>query len=85
MTVYTDVVCPFCGCLCDDLEITVEENKILSTKAACAISRAKFINHSENKIVSPTISGNIVTIEEAIEEADFDKLQKMELYGSIFY
>ena len=69
MTVYTDVVCPFCGCLCDDLEITVEENKILSTKGACVISRAKFINHSENKIMAPTISGNIVTLEEAIEEA----------------
>jgi formylmethanofuran dehydrogenase subunit B len=69
MTVHSDVVCPFCGCLCDDLEITVEGNKILTTKGTCAISRSKFMNHTENKIVTPSIEGKTVALEEAIEAA----------------
>ena len=32
MTVITDALCPFCGCLCDDLTIVVEDNKITDVK-----------------------------------------------------
>ena len=42
----TDVICPFCGTLCDDLIVTVsDDNKtILGVKNACAIGAEKF-NH----------------------------------------
>ncbi len=42
----TDVICPFCGTLCDDIRITVsDDNKtILGVKNACAIGAEKF-NH----------------------------------------
>ena len=58
---YTDVVCPFCGCLCDDLEITVEGNEVTGTKGTCAISRSKFMSHAENKIEAPTVGGKKAT------------------------
>ncbi|MCK5317781.1 MAG: hypothetical protein KAJ55_07690, partial [Anaerolineales bacterium] len=69
MTVYTDVVCPFCGCLCDDLEITVEGNEIKGAKNACAVSRSKFMNHGENRIEAPTVDGKKTTTKKAIEAA----------------
>jgi len=69
MTVHTDVVCPFCGCLCDDLEITVEGNEITGTKNACAISRSKFMNHGKNRLESPIVDGKEASVEETIEEA----------------
>ncbi len=69
MVVYRDVVCPFCGCLCDDLEITVEGNDIVGTKNACAVSRSKFMNHGENRLVNPTVDGEAVTLGEAVEAA----------------
>ena len=28
VTVHEDVVCAFCGCLCDDLRVEVEDNRI---------------------------------------------------------
>ena len=42
----TDVICPFCGTLCDDIRVTVsDDNKtILGVKNACAIGAEKF-NH----------------------------------------
>ncbi len=44
----TDVVCPFCGTLCDDLEVEVTDDgkKILSVYNACAIGSEKFL-HSQ--------------------------------------
>ena len=69
MTVYTDVVCPFCGCLCDDLEITVEGNEVTGTKGTCAISRSKFMSHGENKIEAPTVDGKKATTKKAVEAA----------------
>jgi len=69
MAVYRDVVCPFCGCLCDDIEVTVEGNEIVGTRNACAISRSKFMNHSANKIESPTVDGKAVALMEAVDAA----------------
>jgi len=69
VTVYTDVVCPFCGCLCDDLEVTVEDGHIKGVKNACGISRSKFMNHDKNRLESPTIDGVEVPLEKAVDEA----------------
>ena len=69
MAVYRNVVCPLCGCLCDDIEITVEGNRIVKTRNACAISMSKYMNHEENRIVASTIEGKTVTLGEAVEAA----------------
>lgn len=42
--VVEDVMCPFCGCLCDDIQITVEGETITKVLNGCAISSSKFRN-----------------------------------------
>jgi formylmethanofuran dehydrogenase subunit B len=37
-----DVVCPFCGLACDDLEIEVAETRLVLRRGACPISKAQF-------------------------------------------
>ena len=37
-----NVVCPGCGSLCDDLQVTVEENKVTAVLRGCMLGRAKF-------------------------------------------
>ena len=69
METYSDVICPFCGCLCDDIEITVENNKVVKTKNSCAISNSKFMKNDWGRIISPTIDGKPTPYEKAIEEA----------------
>jgi formylmethanofuran dehydrogenase subunit B len=69
MAVITDVVCPFCGCLCDDLEITVEGNEIKGAKGACVISQSKFMSHGLNKVEAPTVKGRKASLEKAVEAA----------------
>ena len=38
------VVCPICGCLCDDIEVTVENNEIVKMKNGCSVCEAKMVH-----------------------------------------
>jgi len=48
-----NVVCPFCGCCCDDLELTIDGNAVVSAKNACALSQAKFESALEERALRP--------------------------------
>ncbi|MCL1976923.1 MAG: formylmethanofuran dehydrogenase subunit B [Candidatus Bathyarchaeota archaeon] len=69
------VVCPICGCLCDDLEVTVENNEIIKMKNGCAVCEAKMVHgyKSEERILEPHIrkDGKLVPVsmDEAINKA----------------
>lgn len=39
----SDVVCPFCGCNCDDIECEVENGEIVNVFNACSVGTANFI------------------------------------------
>lgn len=73
MTVITDALCPFCGCLCDDLTIVVEDNKITDVKQACKLGAAKIMGHHRIKTPMMRKDKNSefkeVSYEEAINEA----------------
>ncbi|MHA1266186.1 MAG: formylmethanofuran dehydrogenase subunit B [Candidatus Helarchaeota archaeon] len=71
----TDVVCPFCGCLCDDLEIDVKDNKVVTTYNCCTIGTKKFfsVNEEGHRFIHPMLrkGEELVAIswDEAIERA----------------
>ena len=75
-TVY-DVICPFCGTLCDDLEVDVDEkaNKVVEVRNGCQIGTKKFFssNPSEHRYEKPLVrkNGELVEVswDEAIEKA----------------
>lgn len=73
--VINNVVCPICGCLCDDLEVTIENNEIVKMKNGCAICEAKMVHgyKSEERILQPHIrkDGKLVPVsmDEAIKKA----------------
>jgi len=66
----TDVVCPVCGCLCDDLEVHIDDNdQIVKVKNACNSSIAKFTSVMKERILKPRVHGKEVSLDEAIDEA----------------
>ncbi len=67
--VVSDATCTFCGCVCDDMELTVENNHITKAKNACVLGKAWFLNHHVEDRPQATIEGRPVTYEEAIEAA----------------
>ncbi len=69
--IITDVLCPFCGDLCDDIIVEVEGNKIIEVKEACETGMSKMMGHE--RIAAPMIreNGKLVktTYETAITKA----------------
>ncbi|MBS7652130.1 formylmethanofuran dehydrogenase subunit B [Candidatus Bathyarchaeota archaeon] len=73
METFTGVTCPFCGCLCDDIEVTVEKGNIVKVKNGCAYSLTKYLNCNRDRITTPLIRENdkqvVVELPAAIERA----------------
>ena len=42
LKVVTDVICPFCGTLCDDIKVILDGDRIVDTLNACVIGNEKF-------------------------------------------
>jgi len=63
-----NVVCMFCGALCDDLELVVEGDRITEVRKGCAIGKKKFLHYQE-PVLSPMVDGKVVDLEEAIQVA----------------
>jgi formylmethanofuran dehydrogenase subunit B len=61
--------CPVCGALCDDIEVTVQDNKIVKVKNACAISEAKFLNYHRDRLSGPMIRKGGELVQASWEEA----------------
>ncbi|MGB8218060.1 MAG: formylmethanofuran dehydrogenase subunit B [Candidatus Methanoperedens sp.] len=72
-TVITDALCPFCGCVCDDITIVTENNKIIEAKHACKLGAAKIMGHHRIKAPMMRKDKNSdfkeVSYDEAINEA----------------
>ena len=68
-----DVVCPFCGSLCDNLVVEVQGDKILKVMNVCTLGLSKFMKSHENRIPYPMIRENgrfvKVPLEKAIDKA----------------
>lgn len=63
-----NAVCTFCGCLCDDIIVEVEENRITAVQKACGHGRSLFLN-AHPQLRQPMISGKEVEWSQAIDEA----------------
>lgn len=64
-----NVVCPFCGDLCDYLRIEVEGSKIVRNIGGCAISISKFLNYHRHRVLKPYVREGNRFVETSLEEA----------------
>ncbi len=65
-----NVVCTFCGCLCDDISVDVDtaENKIAKIRGACSNGRTMFENYNAEPLL-PKLDGEEIPWDEAIRVA----------------
>jgi formylmethanofuran dehydrogenase subunit B len=74
MPIVNAVTCPVCGCLCDDIELTIADGKVAQIKNGCSMCESKFLNYiSEHRTKTPLIrkEGKLVpaSYEEAIHKS----------------
>ena len=63
-----DVVCTFCGCCCDNIEVKIKDERIVSLRNGCAISMSKFLNYDRERLSTPMQRKN-----GEFEEIEFDE------------
>lgn len=80
-----DAICSFCGCLCDDISVEVEEGKIKRVKHACRLGSSKILGHGRIKAPMIRRGGELseVSYQEAYDRAAEILLQAQKplLYG----
>jgi formylmethanofuran dehydrogenase subunit B len=70
MSVVKSVICPVCGCLCDDIELAIEKNEVVKVKNGCAMCESKFSGYkNEHRVKTPLIRMNNKLIPVSIDEA----------------
>ena len=70
LTVVKNATCTFCGCVCDDIELHADGEKIVETKRACSLGEAWFRNHTAERLYPDAlIDGQPATVDAAIEAA----------------
>lgn len=70
LNVVANATCTFCGCVCDDIELHANDERIVEAKRACVLGKAWFLNHTAERLYPDAlIDGREATVEEAIQTA----------------
>lgn len=70
LTVIDNATCTFCGCVCDDIKLHTDGDRIHKADKACVLGKAWFLNHtSERKYPDAIVDGKEASVDEAIEAA----------------
>ena len=70
LTVTKNATCTFCGCVCDDIELHADHERIVETKRACILGESWFKNHTAQRLYPDAlVDGKEATVDEAVEAA----------------
>jgi formylmethanofuran dehydrogenase subunit B len=70
LNVVKNATCTFCGCVCDDIELHADGERIVKAKNACSLGDAWFKHHTaEHLYPDALIDGKPSTLDEAVEAA----------------
>ncbi len=67
LTIVKNATCTFCGCVCDDIELHADGERIVKTKSACSLGESWFKHHSsERKYPDALVDGQPASVDEAV-------------------
>jgi formylmethanofuran dehydrogenase subunit B len=69
MPVVRAVTCPICGCLCDDIELTIKDKAIVKVKNGCSMCESKFFGYTGHRLLKPLIKRNGQLVQVPLKEA----------------
>ena len=70
MRIVSNATCTFCGCVCDDIELHADGNRIVKAKNACSLGEAWFKHHTAERVFPDAlIDGQPATLDQAVEAA----------------
>jgi len=70
VTVVQNATCTFCGCVCDDIELHAEGDRIVKAKNACSLGEAWFLHHTAEYLgLDALVDGRPASLDAAVERA----------------
>ncbi len=70
VTIVKNATCTFCGCVCDDIELHADGDRIVKSKNACSLGDAWFQNHTAERLYPDAlVNGKPATLDAAVEAA----------------
>ena len=69
LKIVENATCTFCGCVCDDMILKVDGDRIVEAKNACVLGKAWFFNHHVEDRPVALVDGRPATLDEAVERA----------------
>jgi formylmethanofuran dehydrogenase subunit B len=69
LSIIEDATCTFCGCVCDDITLTVDGGRITEAERACISGKSWFTNHGHADGPACLIGGQAASVEDGIERA----------------
>ena len=71
LRIVENATCTFCGCTCDDMNLTVDddEHRIVKAQNACVLGKAWFLEHTVEDRPFALIDGKEASTEEGVEAA----------------
>src|SRR3954452_7837808 len=64
-----DVACTVCGCVCDDLRISVAAGRVVRAEGACYLSEPWFLGQGKGERPPALIDGRPVALDDAFARA----------------
>ena len=69
MQIFEDFACTLCSCVCDDLRLTVDGERIVQADRACDLAKPWLLEQGACEPPAARIDGNAVSVEAAIARA----------------
>jgi formylmethanofuran dehydrogenase subunit B len=70
LNIVKNATCTFCGCVCDDIELHANAERIVHTKNACVLGVSWFKNHTAERLYPDAlIDGEPASVDDAVEAA----------------
>ncbi|MGD0915925.1 MAG: formylmethanofuran dehydrogenase subunit B [Thermodesulfobacteriota bacterium] len=67
---FDHMVCVFCGCVCDDISVTVEDGRVMQAKNTCPLGKAWFLSHGQiSDRPAALINGHPANLDTAMDTA----------------
>jgi formylmethanofuran dehydrogenase subunit B len=69
MAIVEDFACALCSCVCDDLRLTVEGERIVRAERACVLAEPWLLSQNSQDPPAARINGAAVSVEAAVERS----------------
>ena len=67
--VVEDFACTVCGCVCDDLRLTISGDRIVQAERACVLAEPWLLGQSSELPPAAEVEGQAVSLKEAMARA----------------